>query len=238
MKISLRGGFRMGLLVSLSALFALSFLSVSTTLTRGLFIISLLGASLFFVFLIWSSKKYRVFLGSALFALAFAFALFQKPVEQEALINRYIANLNGFKGSTYIWGGESSRGIDCSGLLRVSLYQALIVESIHSLNAEGLVKAGKFWWYDRTAKAMGQGFRQDTRPITLAPSIQELDHSQLKKGDLAVTQSGVHVLAYLGNKQWIQADPGNGKVIELPSHADHTYHRTPIKVMRWTLLEP
>jgi cell wall-associated NlpC family hydrolase len=33
------------------------------------------------------------------------------------------------------------------------------------------------------------------------------DAQDLRPGDLAVTTSGSHVLAYLGQNQWIEADP-------------------------------
>jgi hypothetical protein len=44
-------------------------------------------------------------------------------------------------------------------------------------------------------------------------SINALDHEKIMPGDLAVTQNGVHVLAYLGERSWIEADPACKKVI-------------------------
>lgn len=77
--------------------------------------------------------------------------------------------------------------------------------------------------------------------IALAPSgrISQMDDRGLEPGDLAVTTNGRHVLAYLGDGYWIQADPGLGKVATLHGTRDkNRWFETPITTHRWTILDP
>lgn len=50
--------------------------------------------------------------------------------------------------------------------------------------------------------------------------------------------NGTHIMAYLGNKQWIGADPGEGKVVRflIPENGNF-YFSVPMKIVRWTVLE-
>ena len=70
-----------------------------------------------------------------------------------------------------------------------------------------------------------------------APSINELDHTKVLPGDLAVTSNGVHIMAYLGEQEWIEADPGVGRVIvaRVPV-AENYWFETRMRVMRWSVL--
>jgi hypothetical protein len=57
-------------------------------------------------------------------------------------------------------------------------------------------------------------------------------------GDLAVTTSGDHVLAYLGEKEWIAADPGERKVTKFTiPEKKNAYFYTPMRIVRWRILE-
>ena len=92
------------------------------------------------------------------------------------------------------------------------------------------------WWHDCTAKDLldGNGF---TRPILAVKSLNELDVSRIQTGDLAVTSWGSHVMAYLGDNRWIEADPGIGRVVvvEAPSKDNLWFHCT-MKIVRWKML--
>ena len=45
-------------------------------------------------------------------------------------------------------------------------------------------------------------------------SVISSDSSRLRPGDLAVTEDGVHVMAFLGDQRWIEADPDAKRVLE------------------------
>ena len=66
-----------------------------------------------------------------------------------------------------------------------------------------------------------------------------MDQSQLLPGDLAVTRGGAHVMAYLGDHLWIEADPVVGRVITVtaPSH-DNPWFYADMRIMRWRSLAP
>lgn len=59
---------------------------------------------------------------------------------------------------------------------------------------------------------------------------------RLEPGDFAVTSDGVHVLAYLGDRRWIQADPAAGEVVVDETPSDDRWFRAPVHVMRWVAL--
>ena len=43
--------------------------------------------------------------------------------------------------------------------------------------------------------------------------MNETDAADIQKGDMAVTVDGMHVLVYLGDGEWLAADPGLGEVV-------------------------
>ena len=67
--------------------------------------------------------------------------------------------------------------------------------------------------------------------------MNALDYSLVMPGDLAVTASGDHVMAYLGDKTWIAADPVEGKVTKfvIPEQKN-VYFSTPMRIVRWKVL--
>jgi len=113
------------------------------------------------------------------------------------------------------------------------------VAPIRALNPALLRSAVSLWWHDRSAKALRDGYRQETRFLFRARSVNELDHDQLLPGDLAVTSTGIHVLAYLGDNTWCQADPGAREVVTLRAPNDGTgWYREPVHILRWVGLAP
>jgi len=93
------------------------------------------------------------------------------------------------------------------------------------------------WWHDTTARVLGQQNDELTVRLLDTPSVNQLDHSGILPGDLAVTRNGVHVMAYLGDSRWIEADPGVGRVITVHVPAeDNEWFRVPMSIVRWSVL--
>jgi hypothetical protein len=58
----------------------------------------------------------------------------------------------------------------------------------------------------------------------------------LEPGDLAITESGVHMLVYVGEDQWIQADPSAGKVLtENGKISQNHWFESSVSFFRWTI---
>lgn len=81
---------------------------------------------------------------------------------------------------------------------------------------------------------MRDQYRDLTIPVFTAASINSITNSSLLPGDIAVTASGIHVLAYLGNQEWIQAEPGLMKVITLSAPHENEWLNKPVHIMRWS----
>ncbi|MCP4213616.1 MAG: C40 family peptidase [bacterium] len=135
------------------------------------------------------------------------------PCDPDKLRCLYLENLTNYRGAPYWWGGENDLGIDCSGLLRRARMDALTQLALEDKNPALIRRALENWWFDMSAAAMRDMYRSRTRRICTAPSINDLDHWQILPGDMAVTADGIHVMAFLGNRTWIEADPESGKVI-------------------------
>ena len=57
----------------------------------------------------------------------------------------------------------------------------------------------------------------------------------LEPGDFAITRNGVHAMIYLGGHQWLQADPGDLKVLRFET-GQGQWSKVPVRVMRWRFL--
>jgi hypothetical protein len=156
----------------------------------------------------------------------------------ERLRTAYVASLRSFEGTHYIWGGENIFGIDCSGLVRAGLIKATFQQGFLTLNP-GLVRYSlSLWWHDSSAEALGEEYRHQTKRFLTVTSINGLDQSKVLPGDIAVTVSGVHVLAYLGNREWIEADPHFGRVVIVKTPAmKNPWFEEPVHILRWMQLE-
>lgn len=166
------------------------------------------------------------------------FLLPSRAIDATELRANYLQALARYEGSTYYWGGENMRGIDCSGLPRRSLRDALLRYGIAHGNGKAFRLAAEQWYYDTSAKALGEGYRSFTKNLAIEGTVQSIDNSTLKAGDLAVTKSGIHTMVYLGEGKWIQADPGIGAVATLHSRNDqNTWFDAPITMHRWSILD-
>ena len=154
-----------------------------------------------------------------------------------ALRSAYVAGLHRYEGANYYWGGESPKGIDCSGLIRRGLIDSLFLQGIRALDGGEARDAIWLWWHDCTARDLGEGHGL-THHLFDTPSINALDHSRVLPGDLAVTSSGTHIMAYAGDKQWIEADPGIGRVVTVTAPAgDNLWFKGQMKIVRWNIFQ-
>jgi hypothetical protein len=166
------------------------------------------------------------------------FVLPGKPIDPDFLRADYVKRMRGFEHTKYVWGGENALGIDCSGLPRRALRDALWSEGLHRANGSAFRMWLEQWWFDSSARAMSQGYRGRTRSLGVSGPLWELDKAPLLPGDLAVRTDGRHVVIYLGDHRWIEADPGRGKVRSWrPAPADGPWY-DPMTLHRWVITEP
>jgi len=156
------------------------------------------------------------------------------PPDSETLRQDYVQALNAYTGTTYVWGGETRLGIDCSGLVRRGLVDANLKRGLLTLNPHLIRQAISLWWYDASAQALGEEYRDLTRRIGQADSINQIDPASLQPGDIAVTVDGVHVLAYTGNNIWIEADPHHKRTIrvKVPDFSN-PWFQVPVQILQW-----
>lgn len=219
------------------ALLTLFITPISSTITRVCFLVVIIGLWALPLVIFW--KVFIVRLGLCLFALGVIGILLLPGGSGDPAYLRaaYVDALHRYEGVKYVWGGESHHGIDCSGLIRSALIDANLSEGIHSRNPRLLRQALAIWWSDCSARELGLGYGGRTNLVNTYRSINETDLSLINPGDLAVTEDGVHILAYLGNESWIEASPERNRVVieGLPQPANHWF-TTPVRIMRWTQL--
>lgn len=160
-----------------------------------------------------------------------------KPINNDRLRDAYVESLRSLEGTNYVWGGETRLGIDCSGLVRGAMIDANLREGVRTGNPLLIRTAATLWWFDASAKALGENYRGLTVPLSEAKSLNDADYSTLRPGDIAVTESGLHTLAYLGDKTWIQANPVPMRVVTTtaPTNTDGWFIQE-VRLLRWAEL--
>lgn len=149
----------------------------------------------------------------------------------------YLEELRRYEGTPYVWGGENRLGIDCSGLPRKALRNALLKTAFSGGKGRRLKYALENWWFDASAAALGAGYRNYLIPLGKAGTVAESGRNDLTPGDLAITADGVHVMVFLGGDRWISADPGRGKVvIERAATSKNPWFEAKTRFYRWNLL--
>lgn len=188
----------------------------------------------------WKSRPLRFTVLALTFMVFVALILPGRKADSQELRDEYVRSLKSYTGTLYVWGGETHRGIDCSGLIRCGLIDANLHRGLATRNSALLRQAFSLWWHDSSALAMKQEYRNQTQLLFNARSLNKTDYGRLQTGDIAVTQSGAHVLAYIGDKTWIEADPNalfGDKVIEVKVPTRNAWFHAPMSLMRWRQLE-
>lgn len=169
-------------------------------------------------------------------AILIPFFLPGRAMDVARLQTDYLANLRSTNGAIYVWGAESARAVDCSGLPRLALRRAFLSQGLTTLNGGATRTYLYHWWNDASAKALGEGHLGYTIPLKTIGRIREMSYSELEPGDLAVTSSGAHILVYLGGEEWIQADPGVGHVAIFNGRRDkNPWFTSPVTTHRWAV---
>lgn len=225
------------LIVSLAGALFLTILPVASTLTKLALLSCAAGTWTALTCLMWRRKPVRVLMLSLPFGLAAPLCLPGSPIDQNELRIDYVRRMSALEGTCYVWGGEGLLGIDCSGLPRRALRDSLLAYGLRHANGRALRMWLEQWWFDASAKSLGTGYRCYTIPLGGGGTIRTMSYQSLQPGDLAVTTNGRHVLAYLGNDRWIQADPGIGRVAALDGRtSENGWFDAPVTTHRWRIL--
>jgi cell wall-associated NlpC family hydrolase len=77
-----------------------------------------------------------------------------------------------------------------------------------------LRRALHLWLRDQGASNFENNAPIEGKRIVTLPSIKGRTPKTILPGDLAIVGDGIHVLLYLGENRWIQADPSSSTVHE------------------------
>ena len=225
-------------IIGLITLAALAFQPASTGVSRWA-TLGLVSAMITTVLrFIWKWRGIRFGILGGILLLGIAVAIPWKiKTSPDRLRDQVVQHLRSFDGCEYYWGGEARGGIDCSGLIRRGMIDASLSEGFRTLDL-GLVRHGlSLWWNDTSAEALGKEHAGLTKRLADAPNLHSLDHKNLLPGDIAVTAGGGHILAYIGHETWIEADPGEGKVVTIHAPTSpNPWLKMKVWLLRWTIL--
>jgi len=158
-----------------------------------------------------------------------------RPFDHQALRQEYVSSMRSYLGTRYIWGGGNRLGIDCSGLIQRGLVDADVKQAVKTANPRLARAAVALWWHNRSADALGSGYRGETHLRAEIDSLNDAAPGTLQPGDIAVVEGGAHTLAYEGEHVWIQALPPG--VYERTTPCDEFSFNTPARILRWTVFE-
>ena len=191
------------LTILITSLLILFFFPVRTTIIRGI-IILLIAMPLIYLIKNYWSKFYigKALLTGTIILLIWGITTFTLvPINQKT----FIQHVQSYENVPFVWGGENSFGLDCSGLIRQSLLKTY-------LSQYRIGSAFQIWFIDCPAKHLSTKYSNILREYKKAVLIKKVTNLNIPLGTLAVTTTGNHVLAYVGNNSWAQASPDDMKV--------------------------
>lgn len=186
--------------------------------------------------LAWPQRRLRWSVVGVPIALLVVLLLPGRAVDTADLRARSVAALRHYDGVTYLWGGENSIGIDCSGLVRRARMDAEWSYAFAHWDPAAIRRALSLWWFDQSAFAMGQLDRGTTVHLSEVENLATCPQDRYLPGDFAIL-GGVHVVAALGEGTWIEADPSAEKVLILPPGSDNMWLKQKATLVRWTVLQ-
>ena len=203
------------------------------TLTRTASALSLVGIYISLLLVSWRI----IWVRAGLIAIMMFFAVFLilpiGEVEGQISGESYSTELKKYENTNYVWGGENFIGIDCSGLIRRPLIDLTLRESVKRINPSMLRYGLSLWYNDASARYMATGYDNRIEKLYENLTINDLKNKIVNLGDIAITVNGVHVLAYIGNNEWIQSDPTDMKVTINKSSANSPWFNQPVNIYRF-----
>jgi len=157
-----------------------------------------------------------------------------RPADPSVMRAAYIKSLRFYTGTPYFWGGSSKIAIDCSGLVRAGMIDANLKTGVETSNM-ALVRRGlSLWWHNCSASQLDDGYGGRVAVVASALSVNEIDYNKAEPGDIIVTSTRSHTMAYLGDHEWIEADPIFGRtiVVRVPEKKNG-FFLEPVDVLRW-----
>jgi hypothetical protein len=152
------------------------------------------------------SRSIRTWLLAAISLCPFLLSF--KPLGQ----NNYLYALRNFEGRSYL-------DVNCS---------QLICRAYYGFSGHRVACRAADIWY-------GCGGRMDI--VANAGSLKQTDVQSLKPGDIVCIwhTAGIHVIAYLGNGEWIDSDPIRGGVTDhsLKYDPNDPWFNGKVRVLRW-----
>jgi len=225
-----------GTTAAIAAGLACALCPVHMRVHRAVMIVAVLVAWMLCIVKLWRWRYAAYAVTAAGAGMVMLFCAPGRAFDKERLRARYAAALQRYGGTMYVWGGETRLGIDCSGLVREGLVDACLAQGAATLNPRLIRFAATVWWNDCAARELIAGYRGMTIPAGQAPSLNAVAASNSVPGLLAVTANGIHVLACIGSNQWIQADPGAGKVISVDLPSSNDWCTLPVRFVQWSVL--
>jgi hypothetical protein len=83
---------------------------------------------------------------------------------------------------------------------------------------------------------MGNQHQLRTLLVFEAENLNDLNDPRLLPGDMAVVMDGKHILGYLGDNQWIDADPQKGRTVIETVPNSTIWFTLNARIVRWRRL--
>lgn len=206
---------------------------VENVFTRSLLLFAICGMFVSACVVLWNMKYGRFTLFALVALVTIPLVLPGRDVDIPRLRARYVSALRSYEGTPYVREGEGKLGVDRSGLPRKAYRDALLGEGLRTLNRRLLIECFAIWWSDSTTTGFTEGQQVQLRSLD-APKPLHDSQPKLQPGDLAVQMAPKHVLVYLGNGEWIQADREPAKVlIAGPDNNDGDWRSSIVRTYRW-----